>query len=151
LLSQRLTALQVLASFPVARLRRSTLVVDVLSVKARMRSMHRAASASERAAAELTICASQHMASQPQVFPKNLFLTKLPGSCDILCLHPMFGPESGKGAWTGLPLVYDRVRVREAAPARSIVQAASRCPSRLSAYRRRWAMTPRASGAAPTS
>ncbi len=56
LLSQRLTARQVLASFPVARLRRSTLVVDVLSVKARMRSMHRAASASERAAAELTIC-----------------------------------------------------------------------------------------------
>ena len=49
-----------------------------------------------------------------QVFPKNLLLTKLPPSCDILCLHPMFGPESGKNAWTGLPLVYDRVRVRDA-------------------------------------
>ena len=47
-----------------------------------------------------------------QVFPKNLLLNKLPPSCDILCLHPMFGPESGKNAWTGLPLVYDRVRVR---------------------------------------
>ena len=47
-----------------------------------------------------------------QVFPKNLLLNKLPASCDILCLHPMFGPESGKNAWTGLPLVYDRVRVR---------------------------------------
>ena len=47
-----------------------------------------------------------------QVFPKNLFLAKLPQTCDILCLHPMFGPDSGKGAWTGLPLVYDRVRVR---------------------------------------
>ena len=50
--------------------------------------------------------------SLAQVFPKNLLLTKLPPSCDILCLHPMFGPESGKNAWTGLPLVYDRVRVR---------------------------------------
>jgi hypothetical protein len=27
----------------------------------------------------------------------------------------MFGPESGKNAWTGLPLVYDRVRVRTSA------------------------------------
>ncbi len=69
----------VLSSFPVQRLRRSTLVVDVLSVK---------------------------------VFPKNLFLATLPPSLDILCLHPMFGPESGKGSWAGLPLVYDRVRVR---------------------------------------
>ena len=58
-----------------------------------------------------------------QVFPKNLFLTKLPPSCDILCLHPMFGPESGKGAWTGLPLVYDRVRVRAARASRGALRA----------------------------
>ena len=96
----------VLASFPVQRLRRSTLVVDVLSVKARS---HAAASSEHAALTRL------HVAPPPaQVFPKNLFLTKLPPSCDILCLHPMFGPESGKGAWTGLPLVYDRVRVRAA-------------------------------------
>ena len=69
----------VLRSFPVERLRRSTLVADVLSVK---------------------------------VFPKNLFLATLPPSLDIVCLHPMFGPESGKGSWNSLPLVFDRVRVR---------------------------------------
>jgi len=85
----------VLRAFPVQRLRRSTLVVDVLSVK---------------------------------VFPKNLFLATLPPSVDILCLHPMFGPESGKGAWTGLPLVYDRVRVPDDAV------RAKRCANLLRAF-----------------
>ena len=85
----------VLSSFPLARLRRSTLVCDVLSVK---------------------------------VFPKNLFLARLPPTVDVLCLHPMFGPESGKAAWTGLPLVYDRVRVgADAARAR-------RCDALLAAF-----------------
>lgn len=69
---------KVLDSFPVQRLRRSTLLVDVLSVK---------------------------------VFPKVLMLNRLPPTVDILCLHPMFGPESGKGSWNGLPLVYDKVRI----------------------------------------
>ncbi|GBG65124.1 hypothetical protein CBR_g49487 [Chara braunii] len=46
-------------------------------------------------------------------FPKKLFLKLLPAEFDILCTHPMFGPESGKGSWNGLPLVYDKVRVRE--------------------------------------
>lgn len=53
------------------------------------------------------------------MFPKNLFLARLPPSCDILCLHPMFGPDSGRNAWTGLPLVYDRVRVRSPGRARA--------------------------------
>ena len=65
-------------SFPVQRLRRNTLVADVLSVKQ---------------------------------FPKQLFLQRLPDDFDILCLHPMFGPDSGKGTWKALPLVYDKVRV----------------------------------------
>lgn len=85
----------VLSAFPLQRLRRSTLVADVLSVK---------------------------------VFPKTLFLARLPATLDILCLHPMFGPESGKGAWTGLPLVYDRVRIGgDAARAR-------RCDALLAAF-----------------
>ena len=63
-----------------------------------------------------------------QVFPKNLFLAKLPPSCDILCLHPMFGPESGKASWNGLPLVYDRVRVGDD-PARE-----RRCSNFLRAF-----------------
>jgi arogenate dehydrogenase (NADP+), plant len=44
-------------------------------------------------------------------FPKQLFLQLLPSNFDILCLHPMFGPDSGKNSWQDLPLVYDKVRV----------------------------------------
>ncbi|GAB2210630.1 hypothetical protein Drorol1_Dr00015900 [Drosera rotundifolia] len=68
----------VLKSLPLGRLRRSTLFVDVLSVKE---------------------------------FPRNLFLKYLEPDFDILCTHPMFGPESGKDGWSGLPFVYDKVRV----------------------------------------
>ncbi|KAK6914464.1 Prephenate dehydrogenase, nucleotide-binding domain [Dillenia turbinata] len=68
----------VLKSLPLQRLKRSTLFVDVLSVKE---------------------------------FPKNLFLQHLPSDFDILCTHPMFGPESGKNGWNGLPFVYEKVRI----------------------------------------
>ncbi|CAB4304061.1 unnamed protein product [Prunus armeniaca] len=44
-------------------------------------------------------------------FPRILLLQNLPLDCDILCTHPMFGPESGKNGWNGLPFVYDKVRV----------------------------------------
>lgn len=46
-----------------------------------------------------------------KVFPKQLFLKELPRQFDILCTHPMFGPESGKGSWENLAFVYDKVRV----------------------------------------
>ncbi|KAL6221624.1 hypothetical protein ACLB2K_005020 [Fragaria x ananassa] len=59
-------------------MKRSTLFVDVLSVKE---------------------------------FPRSLFLHRLPPYFDILCTHPMFGPESGKNGWNGLAFVYDRVRI----------------------------------------
>lgn len=36
----------------------------------------------------------------------------LPQVADVLCTHPMFGPESGKEGWNGLPLVYEKVRIR---------------------------------------
>lgn len=68
----------ILGKLPVQRLRRSTLFVDVLSVK---------------------------------VFPKNLLLESLPKEVDILCTHPMFGPDSGKGSWDGLNFMYERVRI----------------------------------------
>lgn len=104
----------VLNSFPVARLRRSTLVVDVLSVKARASCLTGAVTDGNMPALRTSASVLTRFApSLYQVFPKNLLLNKLPPSCDILCLHPMFGPESGKNAWTGLPLVYDRVRVRQ--------------------------------------
>ena len=44
-------------------------------------------------------------------FPRNLFLKILPEDFDILCTHPMFGPESGRNGWAGLPFVYDKVRI----------------------------------------
>lgn len=69
---------KVLKSLPMQRLRRSTLFVDVLSVKE---------------------------------FPRNLFLQHLPPYFDVLCTHPMFGPESGKNGWKGLPFLFDKVRV----------------------------------------
>ncbi|KAK8597894.1 hypothetical protein V6N13_095288 [Hibiscus sabdariffa] len=69
---------KVLKSMPFQRLKRSTLFVDVLSVKE---------------------------------FPMNLFIQHLPPEFDILCTHPMFGPESGKNGWNGLPFVFDKVRI----------------------------------------
>lgn len=44
-------------------------------------------------------------------FPKQLFQQLLPPDFDILCLHPMFGPDSGKHGWRDLPLVFDKVRI----------------------------------------
>lgn len=44
-------------------------------------------------------------------FPKNIFLQYLPNHFDILCTHPMFGPESGKDGWTGLTFAFDKVRI----------------------------------------
>ncbi|KAI5081872.1 hypothetical protein GOP47_0001615 [Adiantum capillus-veneris] len=44
-------------------------------------------------------------------FPKNLLLQVLPTEFDVLCTHPMFGPQSGRGSWRNLPFVYDRVRI----------------------------------------
>jgi len=32
-------------------------------------------------------------------------------SIDILCTHPMFGPDSGKHSWKGLAFQYDKVRI----------------------------------------
>ncbi|ESQ47523.1 hypothetical protein EUTSA_v10020287mg [Eutrema salsugineum] len=69
---------KVLKSLPFQRLKRSTLFVDVLSVKE---------------------------------FPRNSFLQTLPQDFDILCTHPMFGPESGKNGWKGLSFVFDKVRI----------------------------------------
>lgn len=44
-------------------------------------------------------------------FPRNLFVEALPPEFGIVCTHPMFGPESGRYGWVGLPFIYDQVRV----------------------------------------
>eukprot|EP00300_Choanocystis_sp_HF-7_P010307 c16881_g1_i2.p1 GENE.c16881_g1_i2~~c16881_g1_i2.p1 ORF type:complete len:970 (+),score=211.47 c16881_g1_i2:101-3010(+) len=45
--------------------------------------------------------------------PRALLLHHLPDSCDIVCSHPMFGPESAKSSFSNLPYVYEQVRVRD--------------------------------------
>jgi prephenate dehydrogenase len=40
-------------------------------------------------------------------------LELLPQDADILCTHPMFGPESGRYSWKGLPFVYEQVRISD--------------------------------------
>ncbi len=52
-----------------------------------------------------------------KVHPKNVMLESLPADVDIICTHPMFGPESGKFGWQGLPFVYERVRIQDFARA----------------------------------
>lgn len=45
---------------------------------------------------------------------KQVLLRDLPHDCDVLCCHPMFGPNCSFGrAWEGLPAVYERVRLSD--------------------------------------
>ena len=46
-------------------------------------------------------------------YAKQAMLSLLPKSCDILCTHPMFGPDSGKSSWHGLPCTFEHVRVTD--------------------------------------
>lgn len=43
--------------------------------------------------------------------PRNILLELLPEECDILCTHPMFGPDSAKHGWQGQTFVYERTRI----------------------------------------
>ncbi|CAB9518296.1 Dehydrogenase [Seminavis robusta] len=42
---------------------------------------------------------------------RQVMLDLLPPECDILCTHPMFGPDSGKKGWHGLNFVYEKTRL----------------------------------------
>ena len=44
-------------------------------------------------------------------YPCKEMKEQLPKDCDILCTHPMFGPESGKFGWKDLTFVYDKIRI----------------------------------------
>ncbi|CAH9069707.1 unnamed protein product [Cuscuta europaea] len=48
-------------------------------------------------------------------YPRDFLLQALPAESDLLCTHPMFGPQSGKYGWKDLPFMYDRVRIRDEA------------------------------------
>lgn len=100
----------VMQSFPFNRLEEGTLFVDVLSVKEYPRDLL------------LSVCSFNPFHGTP--FHPHLsccfaysicvddVVKVLPEECDVLCTHPMFGPESGKDGWNGLPLVFDKVRIR---------------------------------------
>ncbi|CBN76762.1 Trifunctional Chorismate Mutase/Prephenate Dehydratase/Prephenate Dehydrogenase [Ectocarpus siliculosus] len=47
-----------------------------------------------------------------KMHPRQTMLETLPPDTDILCTHPMFGPESGANGWAGLPFLFDRVRTK---------------------------------------
>jgi arogenate dehydrogenase (NADP+) len=42
---------------------------------------------------------------------RQTMLKHLPEECDILCTHPMFGPDSGRNGWQNLNFVYEKTRV----------------------------------------
>ncbi|KAJ8537227.1 hypothetical protein K7X08_035628 [Anisodus acutangulus] len=54
--------------------------------------------------------------------PKDVLLRILPEECDLLCTHPMFGPESGKDGWTDLTFMYDMVRITDHSLCSSFLQ-----------------------------
>jgi arogenate dehydrogenase (NADP+), plant len=43
--------------------------------------------------------------------PRTVMLQNIPPECDILCTHPMFGPDSGRNGWQNLNFVFERTRV----------------------------------------
>ncbi|KAI3793255.1 hypothetical protein L1987_35871 [Smallanthus sonchifolius] len=45
--------------------------------------------------------------------PRQILLQEVPEDSDLVCTHPMFGPESGKEGWKDLNFMYERVRVRD--------------------------------------
>lgn len=46
-----------------------------------------------------------------KAMPKDLMKEVVPEDADILCSHPMFGPESAPNSWQGQPFVFEQVRV----------------------------------------
>ncbi|KAL6977515.1 ATP-binding cassette transporter CGR1 [Sarracenia purpurea var. burkii] len=55
-------------------------------------------------------------------YPREVLLQVLPRESDLLCTHPMFGPQSGRDGWNGLTFVYDRVRIMDEAVCSSFLQ-----------------------------
>ncbi|KAJ7951929.1 arogenate dehydrogenase [Quillaja saponaria] len=43
--------------------------------------------------------------------PKLLLLEHLPIEFNILCTHPMFGPQTAAHSWDGFPFMFDKVRI----------------------------------------
>ncbi|XP_022845385.1 arogenate dehydrogenase 1, chloroplastic-like [Olea europaea var. sylvestris] len=72
-----------------------------------------------------------HALKQPVLFadvlsvkehPKDLLQQVVPQDSDVLCTHPMFGPDSGKDGWKDLTFMFDRVRIRNEVTCSSFLQ-----------------------------
>mmetsp|Transcript_22480 Transcript_22480/g.35858 ORF Transcript_22480/g.35858 Transcript_22480/m.35858 type:complete len:1045 (+) Transcript_22480:109-3243(+) len=70
-----------------------------------------------------------------KVLPKTVLQVVLPTAADVLCTHPMFGPESGKFSWRSLPLVYEKVRIGATQSGEGFVRADLRCERFLDIFR----------------
>ncbi|KAH9767328.1 Arogenate dehydrogenase 1 [Citrus sinensis] len=55
-------------------------------------------------------------------YPRNVLLQVLPEEVDVLCTHPMFGPESGQNGWKDFAFVYEKVRIRDEATCSSFLR-----------------------------
>lgn len=89
------------------------IAVSVLSFEAVVRDLSRCLAQREGADAAASRMLVVDVLSV-KVHAKTTMLSLLPESCDVLCTHPMFGPESGKHSWSGLPFVFERVRLNDA-------------------------------------
>lgn len=52
----------------------------------------------------------------------HLITQVLPEEMDVLCTHPMFGPESGQNGWQDFAFVYEKVRIRDEATCSSFLR-----------------------------
>jgi len=70
-----------------------------------------------------------------KILPRDVMKVILPPEADILCTHPMFGPESGRCSWKNLPCVYEKVQIG-ASPNFDLISADRRCERFLDIFRR---------------
>lgn len=57
-------------------------------------------------------------------FPKSILERNMPSDVDIICASPMFGPSgtsNSPSSWSGLPFVYEKVRVNDVGRANSFL------------------------------
>jgi prephenate dehydrogenase len=61
--------------------------------------------------------------------PKALLTELVPDDADIMCTHPMFGPDSAPASWQAQPFVYEQVRIANYARAHQFLNIfeAERC------------------------
>lgn len=104
---------EVLRSMPLDRLKRPVLFVDVLSVKEYPRQA--LLQVYTRQAFIASLNQRFHFTSLDFLWCISVLISgckALPEESDILCTHPMFGPQGAKDGWRGHNFMYEKVRIR---------------------------------------